>query len=79
MTTQVEDAVFALLEARDTGKTICPSEAARAISLEHWRSLMPEVRAEAVRLAKAGRLAITRDGQPVDPDSFKGVYRLRLP
>ena len=30
-------------------------------------------------LARQGRLAILRHGKPVDPDGFKGVYRLRLP
>lgn len=44
-----------------------------------WRPLMPAVRAGAVALAKQGRLVITRKGKPVDPDAFKGVYRLKIP
>jgi hypothetical protein len=28
---------------------------------------------------KEGRLVILRKGRPVDPDEFRGVYRLRLP
>jgi len=68
-----------LVSARGVGKTICPSEAARAVSPEAWRSLMGEVRAEAVRLAKSGNIVIYRKGKPVDPESFKGVYRLGLP
>jgi hypothetical protein len=28
---------------------------------------------------KAGRIVILRKGRPVDPDDFKGVYRLSLP
>jgi hypothetical protein len=28
---------------------------------------------------KEGRVAITRKGRPVDPDDFRGVYRIRLP
>ena len=79
MTSPIEDAVFALLTARDPGKTICPSEAAKAVDPEGWRRLMPQVRATAVGLARAGRLEITRKGRAVDPDAFKGVYRLRLP
>jgi hypothetical protein len=41
--------------------------------------MLGQVRSEAVGLARQGRLVITRHGKPADPDSFKGVYRLRLP
>jgi hypothetical protein len=41
--------------------------------------VLKDVRAEAVRLHKAGAIAIYRKGKPVeDPDTFKGVYRLGL-
>lgn len=79
MTSLGELAIFRLLADRDPGKTICPSEAARAMDPEDWRKLMPEIRALAVGLAREGRLVITRHGKPADPDAFKGVYRLRLP
>lgn len=75
----IADTAFALLAQRAAGKSICPSEVARALDPEGWRRLMPQVRATAVGLARAGRLEITRHGRPVDPDAFKGVYRLRLP
>jgi hypothetical protein len=39
---------------------------------------MPDVRRAAVRLMKQGRLVILRKGRPVDPDDFRGVYRLAL-
>lgn len=79
MTSPIEDKTFALLAERDAGKTICPSEVARALDPEGWRRLLPQVRATAVGLARAGRLEITRHGRAVDPNAFKGVYRLRLP
>ena len=79
MSQSIEDAIFALLAERDSGKTICPSEAARVLGGEGWRRLMPHVRATAVGLARQGRLVITRKGRPADPDAFRGVYRLRLP
>ena len=75
----IEDAIFALLAEREPGKTICPSEAARALEPESWRRLMPQIRATAVGLARQGRLVVTRKGKPADPNAFKGVYRLRLP
>ena len=41
----------------------------------HWEAAL---RMEVPRLA-AGTVVITRHGKPADPDSFRGVYRLRLP
>ena len=78
----LEAAILRLAGERESGKTICPSEAARAVAgneSDAWGALMPQVRKIAVRLAKEGRLVITRKGKPVDPDDFKGVYRLSLP
>lgn len=68
-----------LVAARGPGKTVCPSEVARALGGPHpdgWGPLMQPVRRVAVRLAKAGRIAILRKGRPVDPDDFRGIYRL---
>ncbi len=79
MSGDIEQAILRLLAARDAGKSICPSEAARALDGEGWRRLMPRVRAAAVGMARQGRLVITRHNRPVDPNAFKGVYRLRLP
>ena len=72
-------AILALVTERGVGKTICPTEAARAVSEDRWRKALNDVRAEAIRLAKAGEIVIYRKGKPVDPDTFKGVYRLGLP
>ncbi len=40
---------------------------------------MPQVRRAAIALAMAGRIVIYRKGRIVDPNDFKGVYRLGLP
>ena len=64
------------------GKTICPSETARALGGSHpdrWGPLMQPIRRVAVRLAKEGRLTIYRKGKLVDPEDFRGVYRIGLP
>jgi hypothetical protein len=69
----------ALVAERGPGKTICPSEVARAVAGGHpdaWGPMMQPVRRVAVRLAKGGEIAILRKGKPVDPDDFKGVYRI---
>jgi hypothetical protein len=79
MTTSIEDAILTLLADVEPGKSISPEEAARAVDAEGWRRRLPQVRASAVGLARQGRLIITRHGKPADPDTFKGVYRLRAP
>lgn len=78
----IEETMLRLAAERGAGKTICPSEVARALGGPHpdgWGPLMQPVRREAVRLAHEGRIAILRKGRPVDPDDFRGIYRLALP
>ena len=72
-------AILDLVDARGPGKTICPSEAARAFDPEGWRTRLRAVRATAVHLARTGRISIYGKGKVVDPNAFKGVYRLGLP
>lgn len=74
--------MLALVTERGAGKTVDPTEVARAIGGDHpdgWGPLMQPVRKTAVRLMKEGRLVILRKGRPVDPDDFRGIYRLTLP
>jgi len=79
MNAPIEEAIFSLLAEREAGRSLSPEEAARAVDPENWRRRLPGVRAVAVGLARQGRLVITRHGKPADPETFKGVYRLRLP
>lgn len=75
------ETIIDLAQRRGPGKTICPSEAARAIAgdqPEAWSRLMPHIRRAAVQLMKDGRIAILRKGRPVDPDDFKGIYRIAI-
>lgn len=76
----VREAILSLTAACGAGKTISAEEAARAVSEKSFQRVLKDVRAEAVRLHKAGTVLIYRKGKPVDdPDMFKGVYRLGLP
>lgn len=79
MTSPIEDAIFSALAAAPAGKSIDPADVAKALQPERWQRLLPQVRASAVGLARAGRLVILRHGKPADPDTFKGVWRIRLP
>lgn len=77
---EIEATILRLVAARGPGKTICPSEAARAIAgndPKAWRLLMAPIRHVAVRLMHDGRIAIRRKGRVVeDPEEFRGVYRI---
>jgi len=76
---RIEESMLALVAERGQAKTICPSEVARALAGAHpdaWGRMMQPVRKVAVRLAKQGKVVIMRKGKPVDPDDFKGVYRI---
>jgi hypothetical protein len=80
--TAFEDAILRLLATRGPGKTICPSEAARAVAASDdpdvWQPLMQSARAAALRLVAANRIVITQHGRAVDPAAAKGPIRLRL-
>jgi len=77
---QIEQAILDLVAARGTAKSICPSEAARALGGVRWRILMPAVRRVALQLALAGRIEITQRGKRLDPSQeWAGPVRLRQP
>jgi hypothetical protein len=79
---EVEETILRLVQARGAERTIGPMDVARALGGDHpdgWGPLMPQVRRAAVGLMKQGRVVILRKGRPVDPDDFRGVYRLALP
>ena len=76
----VRQAILDLTSVCGPGKTISAEQAARAVSEANFQRVLKDVRAEAIRLHKAGTVLIYRKGKPVeDPDRFKGVYRLGLP
>lgn len=69
-------AIIALLEARGSDKTICPSEAARAIGGETWREAMPAVHEAARALAEAGVVELRQGGARRQPGAVVGAYRI---
>jgi hypothetical protein len=75
---EARQAIVELLAKRARGKTICPSEAARALAGDdRFRALMPLVREAARELVAAGRIEVTQGGERVDIDSAHGPVRLR--
>ncbi len=79
---RIEREILRLLEERGPGKTICPSEVARAVAGSEeralWEPLMQPVRESARRLVAQGRLLMTQGGVRVDGLTAKGPIRLRL-
>ena len=73
----LEDAIRRLLDERAPEATICPSEAARAVSDGQWRDLMEASRDAAKRLVTAGEVEITQGGTVIDPATIKGPIRIR--
>jgi len=77
---RIEEAIRELLERRGPGKTICPSEAARALAgQDGFRPLMEPVRATARTMVARGELEITQRGRVVDTGRARGAIRLRFP
>ena len=67
--------------ARERGpsKSICPSDAARAVGGDNWRPLMDRARDAARELAREGEVEITQGGDVVDPDAtWRGPIRIRV-
>lgn len=76
---RLRDQILVLVEERGLGKTICPSEVARAVRPDDWRPLMKKTRQAAIRLADDGQILIYRKGKPIPTDQVRGVIRLGLP
>lgn len=69
-------AMRTLLRHRDPGATICPSDAARVVGGEGWRTAMEPARDVARELAGTGILEVRQRGRPVELEDVKGPIRL---
>lgn len=75
-----EQAILDLIAARGPEKTICPSDAARALAGEEdFRPYMEPVREVAAQLAREGRIEVTQKGEPVTIGEVRGPIRLGVP
>jgi hypothetical protein len=79
MSDAFESAILRLLSRIGPGESISPAEAAREASQEtgvEWEQLLKAVRQAAVKLALEGRAVILLKGEAVDPERFRGIYRI---
>jgi uncharacterized protein DUF4385/uncharacterized protein DUF3253 len=74
----IERSIRSLLAQR-AGRTICPSEVARALDPSAFRALMPLVREVAGALRERGELLVTQRGQEIEPARARGPIRFALP
>ena len=71
---RIERATRTLLRRREGG-TVCPSEVARVVDGERWRSRMPLVREVAAAMPE---VVVLQRGGEVDPATARGPVRLGL-
>ncbi|QHS54174.1 DUF3253 domain-containing protein [Mucilaginibacter sp. 14171R-50] len=74
----ISQTILTMAAERGPHKTVCPSEIARALFPTNWRKHMQEVRDVAITLQKAGKVAITQKGRPVDVEYIKGPIRIKI-
>lgn len=74
---RIAGAVRALTAAREPGTT-CPSDVARTVGGESWRSLMPLVREVAAEMSERGEIVVTQRGEEVSAP-WHGPVRLGRP
>lgn len=77
---RIEATTRALLRHRREDATICPSEVARVIGGEDWRSVSAEVRAAVLEMAGRSEVEIRQKGVSIDPTAEpRGPIRVALP
>lgn len=74
----VRETILQMCAAAGPEGSVRPEDIAMELYPEDWQSLLKRVRLFAKQLAQAGEIEILRKGEPVDPEDFKGIIRLRV-
>ena len=76
---RIREAVTGLLDQRDLGKTICPSEASREVFGQRGneREYMDRTRDVVRELVAEGVVEVCQRGNVVDMDGVRGPIRVR--
>ena len=72
---RIASAVRALVRKRRES-SICPSDVARTVGAESWRSIMDDVRRVTAHLADQGQVIVTQKGEPVQLRDARGPVRI---
>lgn len=79
MSDPLEATILDALAKLPAGKSLGPETLARELDAERWQRQLPKVRAVAISLARQNKIVILRHNKPADPNTFRGVWRMRLP
>lgn len=76
----IASAILKLCRERGPDKTICPSDAARAVFSDEaeWRTAMDIVRDIGAQLHACGEIDVLQRGDLVDPRTARGPIRYRI-
>jgi hypothetical protein len=69
-------ATIRALARRRTESSLCPSDVARTVGGESWRSAMDDVRRVAKRLSDSGEIIVTQKGEEVRIAEARGPVRI---
>lgn len=72
---RIASAMRALTRKR-SASSICPSDVARAVGGDSWRSHMDDVRRVAAELAEREEIVVTQKGAPVRIEEARGPVRI---
>ncbi|MEJ7559638.1 MAG: DUF3253 domain-containing protein [Pedobacter sp.] len=70
--------ILLVANTRGAEKSTCPSEIARMLFPDDWRTHMKEVVDVAIDLHNQGKVAITQKGIPIDVNHIKGPIRIKI-
>jgi len=74
----VVETIIQLCAAAYPDSQVRPEDVAIHLAPDDWQPLLKRIRLIARQLAEVGHVDILRKGKRVDPDDFKGVYRLAI-
>ncbi|MCP4369336.1 MAG: DUF3253 domain-containing protein [Deltaproteobacteria bacterium] len=74
----IVETIIQMCAAAGRDSVVRPEDVAQELFPEEWQTLLSRIRLTARQLTEAGHIQILRKGKPVDPNDFKGVYRLRI-
>ncbi|MFS2242627.1 DUF3253 domain-containing protein [Microbacterium sp. OR16] len=72
---RIAAAVRALVRKRHSS-SICPSDVARTVGAQSWRSIMDDVRRVTAQLADERQVIVTQKGEPVQIGDARGPVRI---
>ncbi|WP_207310481.1 DUF3253 domain-containing protein [Rubripirellula amarantea] len=74
----IANCILKMATERGEAKSICPSEVARNLFGESWRSQMPLIRDIAAELVVATQIVVTQKGHSVHPVDATGPIRISI-